>query len=283
MPSLAACSAAVGDALGLACEGCRRDGSADCFRTYRAYHFLAGRGMVSDDTEHACMTAVCCRRIELRGAGMSDDALRLAWDDLVRPYSADPTVAEDAFRDLVRRYSHVSRHYHNLAHVAALLATIDGGPEPLTDAAAVRFAVWFHDAVYDTTRADNEERSADLAADVLPRLNVPAETVRTVGELIHMTKLHEGPATGDAAVFLDADLAVLGAPEEEYDRYAAAIRREYGWVPDDRYREGRADVLERFLAHERIYRTQSAQESLEQRARTNLSREIGMLRGARCR
>jgi predicted metal-dependent HD superfamily phosphohydrolase len=211
---------------------------------------------------------------------MSETTLRLAWEGLVRPYNVDAVAADDVFHNLVHRYSHASRHYHNLAHVASLLAVIDGWPEPLTDPAAVRFAVWFHDAVYDTTRSDNEDRSADLAAELLPRLNVPAQTVRTVVELIRLTKSHDGPSTGDAAVFLDADLAILGAAEEEYDRYAAAIRREYGWVPDDRYREGRAAVLERFLARERIYCTQRAHQALEGRARANLTREIASLRAA---
>lgn len=197
---------------------------------------------------------------------------------MLRPHDADPAVAEDAFRDLVRRYSEESRQYHNLSHIAAMLGTLDAWAEPLADAAAVRFAVWFHDAVYDTTRSDNEERSAELAAEMLPRLNVPAETVRTVGELIRLTKSHDGTVSGDAAVFLDADLAILGTPEDVYDRYAAAIRREYGWVPDDRYREGRVGVLGHFLDRERIYRTQRVHDTLERQARVNLAREIAALR-----
>jgi ADP-ribosylglycohydrolase len=47
---------AVGDALGLWCEGmsARRQRR---FRKGPGHHFLFGRGMTSDDTEHACMTA----------------------------------------------------------------------------------------------------------------------------------------------------------------------------------------------------------------------------------
>lgn len=47
---------AVGDALGLACEGMSPRRQSKCFPNLSHYHFLFGRGMASDDTEHACMT-----------------------------------------------------------------------------------------------------------------------------------------------------------------------------------------------------------------------------------
>jgi len=49
--------AAVGDALGLAVEGMTRTRQARMFPRITGYKFLAGRGMVSDDTEHTLMTA----------------------------------------------------------------------------------------------------------------------------------------------------------------------------------------------------------------------------------
>jgi predicted metal-dependent HD superfamily phosphohydrolase len=38
-----------------------------------------------------------------------------------------------------------------------------------------------------------------------------------------------GDVDADAAVLLDADLAILSADEKRYARYAADIRREYAW------------------------------------------------------
>ena len=65
---------------------------------------------------------------------------------------------------LIAAYSAPSRHYHNLAHIEdclAALARIENlSPrerEILTE------AIWWHDVVYDATRADNEELSAQLA------------------------------------------------------------------------------------------------------------------------
>ncbi len=48
---------AVGDALGLPWEGLSRRRAVKMYRTPDHYRFLFGRGMISDDTEHACMTA----------------------------------------------------------------------------------------------------------------------------------------------------------------------------------------------------------------------------------
>ncbi|MBV9852701.1 MAG: ADP-ribosylglycohydrolase family protein [Armatimonadetes bacterium] len=48
---------AVGDALGLPCEGLSRGRQARLFPDIRRYHFLFGRGMVSDDTEHTVIVA----------------------------------------------------------------------------------------------------------------------------------------------------------------------------------------------------------------------------------
>lgn len=48
---------AVGDALGLACEGLSRDRQRRWYPSLDGYHLLFGKGMCSDDTEHACMVA----------------------------------------------------------------------------------------------------------------------------------------------------------------------------------------------------------------------------------
>ncbi len=48
---------AVGDALGLACEGLSADRQKKWFPSLDGYHLLLGKGLCSDDTEHTCMIA----------------------------------------------------------------------------------------------------------------------------------------------------------------------------------------------------------------------------------
>jgi predicted metal-dependent HD superfamily phosphohydrolase len=198
--------------------------------------------------------------------------LRRAWLNLLSLYDASPEAAEWAFAELARRYSEPHRHYHTLDHIAAMLGLLPRPSPPLA------LAVWFHDAVYDTHAADNEERSATLADEMLQPLYIPADVRAETRRLIQLTKRHEAAADdAEGKQLLDADLAILGAPPDEYDRYAAAIRREYVWVAEDDYRRGRRNVLENFLRRERLYFTEEMRERREAQARENMRREIAAL------
>jgi predicted metal-dependent HD superfamily phosphohydrolase len=182
--------------------------------------------------------------------------------------------------ELIARWSEPHRRYHDLAHLAAVLGAVDRLAAGAGDAAAVRLAAWFHDAVYDGRPGWDEERSAQLAQSRLPRCGVPATRVAEVARLVRLTAAHDALAGGDAngAVLCDADLAVLGGPG--YDAYAAAIREEYAHVPEELFRKGRAGVLRRLLDTPRLYRTAAARELWEERARANMSAELAALAAA---
>jgi predicted metal-dependent HD superfamily phosphohydrolase len=200
------------------------------------------------------------------------------WWDLAVGFGVAEEAAENAFADLAARYSDPARSYHTLRHVAEVLDTIDGLQDQACDLAAVRFAAWFHDAVYDTHARDNEERSADLAGAVLHGLHVPDGTIAPVRRLILLTASHRAdPSDRDGQVLLDADLAVLGASPDKYTAYSRAIRREYAWVPEEQYRLGRKQVLEGFLRRERLYHLDAMYAAREIQARRNLAAEIAAL------
>ena|SRR3712207_263665 len=199
------------------------------------------------------------------------------WRALAGAYGADVETAERWLGVLTRQYSAPERHYHNLHHVAEMLRLLEQF-ERGANHDALRFAAWFHDAVYDTRSETNEEESAALAEHALGELGLPPEGVEAAQRLILATKRHE--AVGDApdlGLFLDADLSILGAEEETYVAYSEAIRREYAWVTAAAYREGRLKVLTNFLARERLFYTEPLAARFEARARNNLSNEIRAL------
>lgn len=188
-----------------------------------------------------------------------------------------------AIRDeLVRAYTAPGRHYHNLAHIETMLGLMRTHGGALTDPATVEAAIWFHDAVYDTRRQDNETRSAELATERLGGLTSPERIARIV-TMIRATADHAVPdlsndgARHDCALFLDMDLAILGSAPDDFAAYEEGVRREYAWVPDPLWSEGRRKVLERFLARPAIYASPQFRASHEAAARRNLARSIKAL------
>ena len=181
------------------------------------------------------------------------------------------TGSDTVGRDLLARYAEPQRRYHDARHLAEVLSALD----LLSNDRVVLLAAWFHDAVYDPRRENNEERSATLAAEKLPRLGVPQPEVAEVTRLVRLTAGHQ-PAAGDrsGAALSDADLAILGAPQPRYDDYAAAVRAEYAHVADADFAAGRAAVLRDLLGRDRLYRTETGRERWEEPARKNLRREL---------
>lgn len=96
--------------------------------------------------------------------------------------------------------------------------------------------------------------------------------------LILATQHHTLPDVPGAALVVDIDLSILGRPAAEFDRYEAAIRQEYEWVPEPAYRQARLRILDGFVARPAIYQTAFFQERYEAQARLNLARSIQRLR-----
>jgi predicted metal-dependent HD superfamily phosphohydrolase len=182
---------------------------------------------------------------------------------------------------LLERWTEPQRRYHDKRHLERVLGTLrqlaaeEGGetsPGPV-DLAAL--AAWYHDAVYQPTRSDNEEQSAALARRQLAQLDVSAAIVGEVSRLVLLTKSHE-PAQHDraGALLCDADLAVLATPADVYDAYSAAIRAEYSHVPERDYRAGRGAVLTTLAARPHLFHTGHGRTAWEQAARANIAREL---------
>lgn len=192
------------------------------------------------------------------------------------PSSGWPLTGYDELRDrLLAAYSAPERGYHDVRHLEEVL---DRLLELLSvestgvDRDALLLAAWFHDAVYDG-RDDDEERSAELAADALAGLDTALAA--EVARLVRVTAAHQ-PADDDPAgqLLCDADLAILASGPGRYREYVAGVRREYGAVPEPAFRQGRAAVLRALLAKPTLFHTAHARTAWEDAARANVTREL---------
>lgn len=180
------------------------------------------------------------------------------------------------FDELIERYGDESRCYHNVAHLENCLALLAAHRDMAVFPERVEIALWFHDAVYASKRNDNEEESAALAERYLTSHGAHEDAWKSIVSMVLATKSHHARGN-DEALMIDIDLSILGASSLAFEDYDAAIRREFQWVPDTRYRGARAEVLQTFLLRETIFLTQAFRVRYEVQARTNLTKKIAEL------
>lgn len=191
----------------------------------------------------------------------------------------DTGAGRAVFDTLLTRYTAPDRHYHNLRHIDACLRLLDSVRGLAVRPDAIELAIWFHDAIYDSHRSDNEESSARMAVDALLGLGVCPTTTQSVHDLILATR-HDGPPVDpDTALLMDIDLSILGQPASAFDDYEKGIRCEYGWVSEPGFRAGRSKVLQSFLDRPHIYATEHFRAAFETVSRQNLARALAQLSG----
>lgn len=201
---------------------------------------------------------------------------------MLRAAGARPDAFVPLAEDLLARWAEPHRRYHDLRHLIEVLDRIDELAAFAHRADLVRLAAWWHDAVHDGRAGADEQASADLAGQQLLHAGVDPGWVSEVVRLVLVTADHvpRGPQDHDAAVLCDADLGILAAAPDRYERYAADVRLEYAHVGDEAFTVGRSAVLRELAGRPRLFRTPGAQ-PWDQRARANLAGELDRLTAAR--
>jgi predicted metal-dependent HD superfamily phosphohydrolase len=182
---------------------------------------------------------------------------------------------------LRERLAEPHRAYHGQSHIDSMLRGMQALPG-LAHPAAMELAIWYHDAIYDPAATDNEARSAALLRADLSGLVHP-QVIGVAAEMIRASAAHAiAPDTPenwrrDVALFLDLDLAILGAPEPDYDAYERGIAAEYEPVHGAAYHPGRAAFLRGMLNRPRLFLTDRFHDTLDAAARANIARALAHL------
>ena len=158
------------------------------------------------------------------------------------PFAAQNSVHKWLFQ----QYSEPHRHYHNIHHLEQVMSLLYSLPSASN---AVLLAGLFHDCVYRSEASDNEEKSATQMDERMRPLNVNPSTLLKAKVLILYTRRHHDSTDTDERALHDADLGIFGLRHEAYARYAAGIRKEYAWAPDELFKKRRREILEEFLRH----------------------------------
>lgn len=177
------------------------------------------------------------------------------------------------------RYGEPWRHHHVWDHVQCMLREFSQvqGFVDRPARLAIAWAIKFHDAVYEPTAHNNEERSSQLAYAFLAPF-LPPKTVQEVCRLITLTEDHyPDPHDISGCILCDLDLAVLGWPWPEFNRFCQLIRAEYRHVSEADFRRGRREFMAAFLQRPRIFNLPYFHDQYERRAQENLRRTVTLL------
>ncbi len=196
---------------------------------------------------------------------------------------SDLTLPTSLIASLKVRYSETGRHYHTWEHVLELLGHFGVVDEEIgwENPREVYLAMLFHDAIYDIGRRDNEAQSASLARRVMETTLV-GQGIDTdmVSRLILLTRGHgqdhADALDGDAAYFVDCDMAILGSDPKRFWEYERQILREYSptYTPEQ-FKRGRTSFLKGVAARPTIFVSSFFQTKFEAIARHNIAQALG--------
>jgi predicted metal-dependent HD superfamily phosphohydrolase len=146
-------------------------------------------------------------------------------------------------------YGKANRKYHNAAHIRQVFSSLEqvAGITDWVENLRLGLLVIMHDAYYDPLYNLNELESACLAADRFPEFsNYLIQGILATRD--HKLDNVSDQVKQEISLFLDADMSILAADEEEYLAYADNVRAEYleAGVSLEDYNKGRVKFLESF-------------------------------------
>jgi predicted metal-dependent HD superfamily phosphohydrolase len=195
----------------------------------------------------------------------------LQWQHLWQFFGVPPSPnLNQLYAEVIAAYKQAHRHYHNQQHLAECLQKLAELRHLANNPAEIELALWFHDAIYDPLRHDNEQLSANWAKSSVLNAGLSGVIADRVYNLVMATQNHLADDNTDTALLLDADLAIMGATLPRFRQYEQQIRNEYADVPEAIFKLKRAEILRKFLAQPTVFYSGLFVQRYEAQARHNI-------------
>lgn len=145
---------------------------------------------------------------------------------------------------LLERWTEPHRCYHGITHLQDLAKQINDAvnAERITEKQKelLLLIALFHDIIYDPTRQDNEERSAEFFMSLCADKTDP--DILSVQQAILDTKTHVAQ-TGLSKIFNEMDMNIVERSFDELLDWEKGIRAEYNMFNSEMYKQGRLQFL----------------------------------------
>lgn len=149
---------------------------------------------------------------------------------------------------LLDMWNESHRSFHNLNHLNDILDQINeswgGGKIDEKQREKLILTALFHDIVYEPTRQDNEERSAQFFESLC--LNKKDKDILDIKEAILDTKTHAS-STPLSESFNKYDMNIVERDFDQLLDWETGIHEEYSVYGNDAYKAGRLKFLESLL------------------------------------
>jgi predicted metal-dependent HD superfamily phosphohydrolase len=164
-----------------------------------------------------------------------------AFEDILKKYIGDKAIYE-----LPRRWSEKTRFYHSVNHLIQIIEDIEIHPDfkylNIYEKHALLLAAFFHDAILNPRRQDNEDKSIELFVVSFKAKDI--KMLDTVCDLIETTKHRVRPINKLQRIFWEADNAKFKAGYDTLLKNEKLIQKEYSFLPKDKYKENRIKFVE---------------------------------------
>jgi len=155
-------------------------------------------------------------------------------------------VDEKSLNLLPQLWNEKSRFYHSTNHLIQILQDIEKDIEfkelNVYEKHALLLSAFFHDAIYDPRKKDNEERSIDLFVNSF-KDKTDTQMLNTVKKLIEVTKYRKRPIDKLQRIMWDADNAGFKKGYDTLLKNEKLIAQEYFFIPKKEYKQKRIEFL----------------------------------------
>jgi predicted metal-dependent HD superfamily phosphohydrolase len=165
----------------------------------------------------------------------------LAFQDTLKQYIGDKALVQ-----LPYRWNEKHRYYHNTNHLVQILQDIENDFQfkslNIYEKHALLLAAFYHDAVYNPKKEDNEDQSIKLFIASFKGKDI--KMIDKVCDLIEVTKHRKRPFKKLEKIMWDADNSGFKKGYDHLMRTEKLIQKEYSYLPKEKFREGKIKFLE---------------------------------------